>query len=201
MIIEIKVPTPGESITQVLLSRWLVKEGDFVDKDAEIAEIDSDKATLSLSAEADGTIKLLASEGDTVDVGSVVCTIDTSSVKEIKKTVEKPKQETLELELKEVKPSVQDNSLDNVVHISPLARKVMEEKHITEKEVVEKFKSKRVSRNEILDLTNKETKTEPFSRDAEKKKMTPLRLKLAERLVSVKNETAMLTTFNEINMS
>ena len=201
MIIEIKVPTPGESITQVLLSKWLVKEGDFVDKDAEIAEIDSDKATLSLSAEADGTIKLLASEGDTVDVGSVVCTIDTSSVKEIKKTVEKPKQETLELELKEVKPSVQDNSLDNVVHISPLARKVMEEKHITEKEVVEKFKSKRVSRNEILDLTNKETKTEPFSRDAEKKKMTPLRLKLAERLVSVKNETAMLTTFNEINMS
>ena len=201
MIIEIKVPTPGESITQVLLSRWLVKEGDFVDKDAEIAEIDSDKATLSLSAEADGTIKLLASEGDTVDVGSVVCTIDTSSVKEIKKTVEKPKQETLELELKEVKPSVQDNSIDNVVHISPLARKVMEEKHITEKEVVDKFKSKRVSRNEILDLTNKETKTEPFSRDAEKKKMTPLRLKLAERLVSVKNETAMLTTFNEINMS
>ncbi len=202
MIIEIKVPSPGESITQVLLSRWLVKDGDFVETDAEIAEIDSDKATLSLSAEADGVIKLIAAEGDTVDVGSIVCSIDTSSVKEKVITEEKPKKETVKTEKIAVKEGVKDISTDSVVHISPLARKVMEENNITEKEVVDKFKSKRITRNEILEITNKGYEsTETISRQAEKKKMTPLRLKLAERLVAVKNETAMLTTFNEINMS
>ncbi len=202
MIIEIKVPSPGESITQVLLSKWLVKDGDFVEKDDEIAEIDSDKATLSLSAEADGVIKLIAAEGDTVDVGSVACTIDSSAANTSPKAAEAPKKEVKETKEVKAVETPKAAAVDSAVHISPLARKVMEEKNISEKELVDKFKSKRISRNEVIALTKEEPITmEAFSRQAEKKKMTPLRLKLSERLVSVKNETAMLTTFNEVNMS
>ncbi len=208
MIIEVKVPSPGESISQVLLSKWLVADGDMVEKDAEIAEIDSDKATLSIYAAEDGKIKILAAEGDTVDVGAVVCTIDSSVVAESKAS--EPKAETKEVvktEIKEVQQTKAvgktSKSADVNIHISPLARKVMEENQISEQQLIEKYNSIRISRKEVANLTSQPVANAKvsFSRESEHKKMTPLRQKLSERLVAVKNQTAMLTTFNEVNMS
>jgi 2-oxoglutarate dehydrogenase E2 component (dihydrolipoamide succinyltransferase) len=203
MMIEVKVPSPGESISQVLLSKWLVADGDMVEKDAEIAEIDSDKATLSIYAAEDGKIKLMASEGDTVDVGAVVCVIDASIITE--KDNEKqliPIAETPKVEISKAEKKTEKKE-DVNVHISPLARKVMEENNISEQEIVEKYKSIRISRKEVVNISTKniEPQKVSFSRETEHKKMTPLRIKLAERLVAVKNQTAMLTTFNEVNMS
>lgn len=203
MMIEVKVPSPGESISQVLLSKWLFADGDIVEKDAEIAEIDSDKATLSIYAAEDGKIKLMAAEGDTIDVGAIVCTIDTSVV--AGKSIEKPLASNIEIPKAEpVKSDVKSEKTQELnLHISPLARKVMAENNISEKDIVEKYKSIRISRKEVADIASKgyETAKVSFSREAEHKKMTTLRMKLAERLVAVKNQTAMLTTFNEINMS
>ncbi len=208
MMIEVKVPSPGESISQVLLSKWLVADGDMVEKDAEIAEIDSDKATLSIYAAEDGKIKIHAAEGDTVNVGAVVCTIDSSVVAESKAS--EPKIETKEVVKTEIKAVQQPKaevktakSSDVNIHISPLARKVMEENQISEQQLIEKYNSIRISRKELANLTSQPVATTKasFSRESEHKKMTPLRQKLAERLVAVKNQTAMLTTFNEVNMS
>lgn len=150
MMIEVKVPSPGESISQVLLSKWLVADGDMVEKDAEIAEIDSDKATLSIYAAEDGKIKIHAAEGDTVDVGAVVCTIDSSVVAESKAS--EPKTETKEVVKTEIKAVQQPKAevktakpADVNIHISPLARKVMEENQISEQQLIEKYNSIRIS--------------------------------------------------------
>ncbi len=208
MMIEVKVPSPGESISQVLLSKWLVADGDLVEKDAEIAEIDSDKATLSIYATEDGKVKLMAAEGDTVNVGAVVCTIDSSVV--VESQASEPKTESKEVvkaEIKEVqqpKAEVKTTKPTDVnIHISPLARKVMEENQISEQQLIEKYNSIRISRKEVANLASQPAANikPAFSRQSENKKMTPLRQKLAERLVAVKNQTAMLTTFNEVNMS
>lgn len=210
MRLEIKVPSPGESITQVQLANWLVEDGEFVEKDQEIAEIDSDKATLSISAEADGAIKIDVEAGETIDVGSVIATIDTeakgkkkSAVKEEIK-VEKEKTETPKKEVKTEKKK------PSVAHISPLAQKLMQENDISETALLEFFKTVRVSKKDVeFFVSEKENyktsaQTKPSwggKRDAKRQKMSTLRIKLAERLVSVKNETAMLTTFNEVNMT
>jgi 2-oxoglutarate dehydrogenase E2 component (dihydrolipoamide succinyltransferase) len=220
-MIEIKVPSPGESITQVQLARWLVTDGDIVEKNQEIAEIDSDKATLSISAEEDGKIKLLIGEGETVDVGSVIATIDTE-VKEGKKKQEKniPTQE----EVKETKPIASENkenkikettdaqTTEPVLNLSPLARKLMQQNNLTEAEFLNFLKSYRVGKKDVEFFISQKDKDIPAShtvsasswqgaRETERKKMSTLRLKLSERLVAVKNETAMLTTFNEVNMT
>jgi 2-oxoglutarate dehydrogenase E2 component (dihydrolipoamide succinyltransferase) len=214
MALEVKVPSPGESITQVMLSRWLVQDGNFVEKDAEIAEIDSEKATLSISAEADGVIKILIPEGETIAVGTVICTLEPSETpmaKEEKKEKEPnpdvQKETPQDVEKQE---NIQLESKDPEVKLSPLARKVLQEKEYSEKELIEKFKRVRLSRKQVNEIENTHlelvTKHDAGSewnnsRETERKKMTPLRIKLSERLVSVKNETAMLTTFNEVNMS
>lgn len=214
MALEVKVPSPGESITQVMLSRWLVQDGDFVEKDAEIAEIDSEKATLSISAEIDGVIKIRISEGETIAVGTVICTLEPSEspmAKEEKKEKEPnfDVQKEIPQDVKE-QENVQMESKDPEVKLSPLARKVLQEKEYSEKELIEKFKRIRLSRKQVNEIENDnseaiakcDAKSEwNNSREIERKKMTPLRIKLSERLVSVKNETAMLTTFNEVNMS
>ncbi|HNW54209.1 MAG TPA: 2-oxoglutarate dehydrogenase complex dihydrolipoyllysine-residue succinyltransferase, partial [Bacteroidales bacterium] len=210
MIIEIKAPTPGESITEVQIANWLVKNGDYVAKDTEIAEIDSDKATLTVTAEAAGTVAILVEAGETVSVGTVIARIDSSAdapamqqaeVKEKSEPV-KPEPATVQLET----PKTTD---EPGIKITPLARKIMEEKQLTGREVLEQLGHPRITRQDVLNASEGKTAEAPLyqpqaitnSRGQERKKLSTLRIKLAERLVSVKNETAMLTTFNEVNMS
>jgi len=216
MRIDIKVPSPGESITQVQLANWLVEDGDFVEKDQEIAEIDSDKATLSLSAEADGKIKILTEAGETIDVGTIIATIDTEAKGEKKAKAETKVQKEVntKLEVKKVEaPKVEVIDVKekpSLAHISPLAQKLMQQNNISESDLIDFFKSVRVSKKDVeFYVSEKDNhKTTDIakpswggSRDSNRKKMSSLRIKLAERLVSVKNETAMLTTFNEVNMT
>ncbi len=223
MIIEIKVPSPGESISEVQLASWLVNDGDFVEKDAEIAEIDSDKATLTVSAAEDGIIKLLAEAGDMIKVGAVVATIDSSAAKpagtpkSTAKTDEKPAEAKAPV-VDEVKPSSAPAEKSPAIqeeqnlHVSPLARRIMKEKEVTEGDILDYISKIRIGKADIEEVAS--AKSAPSSsniaipktskagtRNSERKKMSTLRQKLAQRLVSVKNETAMLTTFNEVNMS
>lgn len=247
MLVEVKVPSPGESITEVQIANWLVEDGDHVEKDDEIVEIDSDKATLSISAEAEGAIKIEVSEGETVEVGAIIAKIDTEATgkkkekaeekeEEQKEEVTEKKQEqtTSEKEPSEqkkkadkqqkAKASAQDQPSEDKGgeaiewHVSPLAKKLMEENNIRQEDFVEFFKKYRISRADVefyLENRDKvEAKSSPQTshaqdvlpgdwkgnRDTERKKMSTLRKKLSQRLVSVKNETAMLTTFNEVDM-
>ncbi len=212
MRIDIKVPSPGESITQVQLANWLVEDGEFVEKDQEIAEIDSDKATLSISAEADGMIKITIEAGETIDVGTIIASIDTEAKGEkkvkteakIEKKIEDPKST---IPQKEEEKKIEKTS---VAHISPLAQKLMQKNNISEGELVEFFKSIRVSKKDVEFFVSEKDNHKSIdtsksvwggNRSSNRKKMSSLRIKLAERLVSVKNETAMLTTFNEVNMT
>ncbi|MBN2236660.1 MAG: 2-oxoglutarate dehydrogenase complex dihydrolipoyllysine-residue succinyltransferase [Bacteroidales bacterium] len=218
MIVEIKVPSPGESITEVQIASWLVEDGALVQKNQDIAEVDSDKATLSISAEEAGQIKLLVEEGDTVEIGTVICSIDTSvSVPET--TTEsvltaKPTEVVKEkpVESKPVsKEKVIEEATESEMHLSPLARKLMKEKNISEAEITAFYKSLRLGVKDV-DFYAQSKQNQPLAsdqsesswggtRNQEAKKMSLLRKKLAQRLVSVKNETAMLTTFNEVNMT
>lgn len=215
MLVEIKVPTPGESITEVEIGKWLVADGEHVDKDQEVAEIESDKATLTLSATETGQIKILVSEGTRVAVGAVACTIDTgvSSGKKAvtSKSVSEPSADTSEKtvavpEQVVVAGQVEIQQEPNV-KVTMVARKMMEDNHLSMEEVLSGLH--RISKSDIeavLALPVNE-KTVPVSvrkaasRNVKTEKMTSLRRKLSERLVAVKNETAMLTTFNEIDMS
>jgi 2-oxoglutarate dehydrogenase E2 component (dihydrolipoamide succinyltransferase) len=222
MIIEIKVPSPGESITQVQLASWLVEDGAFVERDTEVAEIDSDKATLSLSAAESGQIKILVPAGETVDVNSIVATIDTG-VEGVAKPVEKAaKPEAAAQEVKKPEPEKKAElpkaekpatTESAGIHISPLAKKLLEANNLSESDLLGFYKRLRVSKDDVMQFLDDQKNIPATSagasqaaswggtRDLERKKMTTLRLKLAERLVSVKNETAMLTTFNEVNMT
>jgi len=220
-MIEVKVPSPGESITEVQIASWLVGDGDFVEKDQEIVEIDSDKATLSISAEEDGKIKIQVQEGETVEVDAVIATIDTS-VKGEKKKKDATKKEKADetVEEKKVEPETKDEPentekkletvhTDAVLNISPLAKKLMQENNVSESEFVEFMKSYRVGKKDVEFFLSNKGSVSPAAtgsswggtRDTDRKKMTTLRMKLSERLVAVKNETAMLTTFNEVNMT
>lgn len=223
-MIEVKVPSPGESITEVQIATWLVTDGDFVEKDQEIAEIDSDKATLSISAQEDGQIKILIEEGETVEVNSVIALIDTSvkgGAKKKKDTsikTEEPGIESQDPRVKNQESKLEEQpetssqqpatSNQEQLNISPLAKKLMQENNVSEAEFINFMKGFRVGKKDV-EFFLSEKKNVPIAattswggtRDSESKKMSTLRLKLAERLVSVKNETAMLTTFNEVNMT
>ncbi len=222
MIVEIKVPSPGESITEVQLAAWLVENGQQVEKDQDVVEIDSDKATLSVAALADGKIELLTQEGDTVDVGSVIARIDTEAVGIIKEVAEiaKPEAKAPEQKIPDKKPVAaappnrRQEPLENYeLTISPLARKLMAENNLTENEMATFFKSVRFGRRDVeyflQNRDNTKISENPVQRNSAwsggrkstRKKMSMLRKKLAQRLVSVKSETAMLTTFNEVNMT
>ncbi|MDP3913129.1 MAG: 2-oxoglutarate dehydrogenase complex dihydrolipoyllysine-residue succinyltransferase [Bacteroidota bacterium] len=220
MLFEIKIPTPGESITEVEIGKWLVADGDLVSKDQEIAEVESDKATLTLAATESGQIKILISEGETVAVGTIVCNIDTSVVPE--KNPEKqpiaselfpePKEVTVVKSAKTTVYEVKVKPEESNVKITPLAHKMMEDNHLSMEEVLNGLH--RISKSDIEavlalpkqekgsgKLTSTTSTSSASDRTVKREKMTMLRRKLAERLVSVKNETAMLTTFNEIDMS
>jgi 2-oxoglutarate dehydrogenase E2 component (dihydrolipoamide succinyltransferase) len=211
MLIELKVPTPGESITEVELGKWIVADGDIVEKGQELGEVESDKATLTLSASEAGKIKILISEGDRVAVGVVACTIDTSFASAEKpasaKAVSEPKPETKkEVVAAPEKVIVVKNQVkpeESNVKVTPVAREIMEENHLSMDDVLAGLH--RISKSDIeavLALPKElSPKKKTSSRSEKREKMTSLRRKLSERLVAVKNETAMLTTFNEIDMS
>lgn len=207
-MLEMKVPSPGESITEVEIATWLVKDGDYVEKDQAIAEVDSDKATLELPAEESGIITLKAEEGDVVEVGQVVCLIDTSAAKpEGGAAAEAPKAEVKEEPKKEEAPKAAPAPAAPAATYatgtpSPTAKKVLDEKGIDASQVKGSGRDGRITQEDAVRFTPA-MGTAPVSgnRAQSEKKMSVLRRKIAQRLVSVKNETAMLTTFNEVDMS
>jgi 2-oxoglutarate dehydrogenase E2 component (dihydrolipoamide succinyltransferase) len=204
MILEMKVPSPGESISEVEIAAWLVKTGDYVEKDQEIAEIDSDKATLALPAEESGIIELIANDGDVVEVGQVVCKIDTSASKpEAKSKEEKPAKEekseaasTPKAETKE-EPKAETYASGTA---SPAAKKILAEKNLDPSQVKGTGKDGRITKEDAMQAKASMGSSNGGKRGMERTRLSSLRRKLAERLVSVKNETAMLTTFNEVDM-
>lgn len=204
-ILEMKVPSPGESITEVEIATWLVKDGDYVEKDQAIAEVDSDKATLELPAEQAGIITLKAEEGEVVKVGQVVCLIDMSAAKpegaaapvaEAPKTEEAPKVEA-------PKPAAAPAATYATNSPSPAAKKILDEKGIDAAAVSGTGRDGRITKEDALNATPGAPAMGVSSgnRAQTTTKLSVLRRKLAARLVSVKNETAMLTTFNEVDMS
>ena len=209
-IVELKVPSPGESITEVVIARWIKNTGDVVEKDDVLAEVDSDKATLTLNAEESGKIEVLAAEGDTVKVGQVVVKIDTSFKPEAKAAVVAPKAEAKVEAKKEAPVAVAEKSASYASGTpSPSASKIMAENNVSAKQVNGTGKDGRITKQDVLAALSNglPTVVDVISnswkggRDKERSKMTSLRKTVAKRLVAVKNETAMLTTFNEVDMS
>lgn len=210
MILEMKVPSPGESIKEVEIATWLVKDGDYVEKDQAIAEVDSDKATLELPAEMSGIITLKAEEGDTVAVGAVVCLIDTDAAKPAgdapaAPAAEAPKAEAPKAEVKAEAPKAAPAPAAAPSYAagtpSPAARKILDEKNIAPATVSGTGKGGRITKDDAVNAVPSMGTPTGGSRGSERTKLSMLRRKVAERLVSAKNETAMLTTFNEVNMT
>ena len=201
MILEMKVPSPGESITEVEIAQWLVSNGDYVEKDQAIAEVDSDKATLELPAEVSGTITLKAEEGDAVSVGAIVCLIDTDG--KDNKTNEKI--ESLEKNLETDKEKIEAPSIPNNYAAptpSPAAKKIIDERGISSSDIKGSGRGGRITKNDALNaIPSMGSKPEWGERQQNREKLSMLRRKVAERLVEAKNETAMLTTFNEGDMN
>lgn len=201
-----KVPSPGESITEVEIATWLVKDGDYVEKDQAIAEVDSDKATLELPAEASGIITLKAEEGDAVKVGQVVCLIDTGAAKPDgaaapAKAEEAPKAEEKKEEPKKEEPKAAPAATYATGTPSPAAKKILEEKNISPESITGTGKGGRITKDDAVNAVPSMGTPTGGNRGSERTKLSMLRRKVAERLVSAKNETAMLTTFNEVNMT
>ena len=202
MVLEMKVPSPGESITEVEIAAWLVEDGDYVEKDQAIAEVDSDKATLELPAEESGVITLKAEEGDAVEVGAVVCLIDMDGAKPASTGAEKkaPKKEKSESDKNPESEKTEEKTYASGTP-SPAARKILEEKNIDPTQVKGTGKDGRITKDDALKATPSMGEAlNDEDRKSERKKLSMLRRKVAQRLVSVKNETAMLTTFNEVDM-
>ena len=206
MILEMKVPSPGESIKEVEIATWLVKDGDYVEKDQAIAEVDSDKATLELPAEASGIITLKAEEGDAVAVGAVVCHIDTAAAKPegsapaAAPAAEAPKAEAPKQAPAPVAPAAPAATYATGTP-SPAAKKILDEKNIAPATVSGTGKGGRITKDDAVNAVPSMGTPTGGSRGVERTKLSMLRRKVAERLVSAKNETAMLTTFNEVNMT
>lgn len=204
MVLEMKVPSPGESITEVEIAQWLVADGDYVEKDQAIAEVDSDKATLELPAEASGIITLKAEEGDAVGVGEVVCLIDTGAAKPDSSATEETPKAAAKAEVKEEKkaePAPKQQATYAAGTPSPAANKILQEKNIKPEAVTGSGKAGRITKEDAVQATPSMGTPGNGSRNSSSKRMSMLRRKVAERLVMVKNETAMLTTFNEVDMS
>jgi len=193
MLLEMLVPSPGESISEVEIAEWLVEDGDYVEKDQAIAEIDSDKATLELPAEKSGKIKIVVAEGETVAVGDVVCLIDTNEVQAEKSSKEKAEKATKPNEL------LVDQNNHKKVKSTPLADAIIKKNNLKLDDVKGSGEDGKITKNDVLEMINNSSNV--IGREYTYKKMSSLRRKIATRLVTVKNETAMLTTFNEVDMS
>ena len=213
MIKEFKIPSPGESISEVEIATWMVDDGAFVEKNDELAEVESDKATLVLVAEESGVINIKAQVGETVAVGSIAYSIDTSAEgqkmekKEDKEPEEKPAHDTPP-RVEQKKPETPQPIENSQAKVTPVAAEMMKEHHLNIDDILNGLR--RITKTDVqavIDLNKKQPeptitlKNELFSREVERAKMTMLRRRLSQRLVSVKNETAMLTTFNEVDMS
>ena len=201
MILEMKVPSPGESITEVEIAEWLVQEGDYVEKDQAIAEVDSDKATLELPAEASGTVTFKAEVGDAVEVGAVVCLIDTSAAKPEGGDAPKAAASTPEVAVAPKAEAVA-NTTYATGSASPAAKKILSEKGIEATAITGTGKDGRITKEDAVKAVpamGQQVNVE--GRGVSRSKLSMLRRKVAERLVTAKNETAMLTTFNEVDMS
>ena len=221
MIVEMKVPSPGESITEVVIANWLKTTGDYVEKDEEICEIDSDKATLTLNAEESGKLEILVKAGETVRVGEVVCKIDTSAAAPApSKAREKVGAEAGAISYGNIKngtgltankdvspaPVTSEGSSYAKGHPSVAAKKILDENNIAPAKIKGTGVNGRITKEDALKALSAGFNGEVMqgwggTRDTDRQKMSPLRKKIAQRLVAVKNETAMLTTFNEIDMS
>jgi 2-oxoglutarate dehydrogenase E2 component (dihydrolipoamide succinyltransferase) len=198
MILEMKVPSPGESISEVEIAEWLVRDGDYVEKDQTIAEVDSDKATLELPAEESGIITLKAEEGDAIAVGAVVCHIDTSAAKPAgQDTKSAPAKAPISKNTATAAPAQTSYATGTA---SPAARKIIAEKGIDTAAITGTGRDGRITKEDAINAVPS-MGTPVGERHTSRKKMSMLRRKVAERLVAAKNETAMLTTFNEVNMS
>jgi 2-oxoglutarate dehydrogenase E2 component (dihydrolipoamide succinyltransferase) len=220
-MLEMKVPSPGESITEVQISRWIKKDGDYVEKDEEICEIDSDKATLTLAAEASGILKTLVKEGDTIAVGATVCTIDTDG--KAPAEVQKPesgsqktengqktesgqkseKKEATVVAVDTTKEAKKDSKSYTEGIPSVAADKIMREKGLSPTQVTPTGKGGRITKSDVVNArtTQQQNGSTEGSRNVRREKMTMLRKRVSQRLVAVKQETAMLTTFNEVDMT
>ena len=213
MVLEMKVPSPGESITEVEIAQWLVEDGDYVEKDQAIAEVDSDKATLELPAEMSGVITLKAEEGDAVEVGAVVCLIDTTAKapasstyeggdegggsKDVEERIAKEHTETAKTN--EKAPAETSKTYASGTP-SPAAKKILDEKGMTASQVSGTGRDGRVTKEDAVKAQPSMGTPGPGTRGESRTKLSMLRRKVAERLVEAKNTTAMLTTFNEVNM-
>ena len=201
MILEMKVPSPGESITEVEIAEWLVQEGDYVEKDQAIAEVDSDKATLELPAEASGTVTFKAEVGDAVEVGAVVCLIDTSAAKPEVGDAPKATVATPEV-VSTPKVEAVANTSYATGSASPAAKKILSEKGIEANAIPGTGKDGRITKEDAVKaVPSMGQQINVEGRGVSRSKLSMLRRKVAERLVTAKNETAMLTTFNEVDMS
>jgi 2-oxoglutarate dehydrogenase E2 component (dihydrolipoamide succinyltransferase) len=207
--LEMKVPSPGESISEVIIANWLVKNGDYVQKDQVIAEIDSDKATLELAAESAGTIEIKVQAGDTIAVGGVACIIDTSAAAPAGVSAPSPAAPaaTAATPAPSVTPDPMPVSNNHPAsgHPSPSAAKMMAEANISAQQVKGSGPGGRITKNDVVmalagGIDTAAVVQRGGTREERREKMTNLRKKISERLVSVKNTTAMLTTFNEVNM-
>lgn len=196
-----KVPSPGESITEVEIAEWLVQDGDYVEKDQAIAEVDSDKATLELPAEVSGSITLKAEEGDAVAVGSVVCLIDTTASKP-EGSLDSNTSETPAPVVQLPTPTIENKSTYASGTASPAAKKILAEKEIDTSAITGTGRDGRITKDDAAKaVPSMGKKIDTEGRGVKRTKLSMLRRKVAERLVAAKNETAMLTTFNEVDMS
>ena len=202
MVLEMKVPSPGESITEVEIAQWLISDGDYVEKDQAIAEVDSDKATLELPAEVSGTVTLKAEEGDTVEVGAVVCLIDTEGKPSGEKTADKTKEEPMQKVTNEKNDEMSKKDIYASGSPSPSAKKIIQEKGLDLDQIKGTGRDGRIIKEDVIKaVPSMGSPSKEGNRSDKREKLSMLRRKVAERLVSVKNETAMLTTFNEADMS
>ena len=188
-----KVPSPGESITEVEISQWLVKDGDVVKKDQTIAELDSDKATLDLPAEASGKITLKAEEGDSISVGDIVCLIDTSE------SISEELTKSVEPDIDPINDKITQTTQNESISVTPLARSIASEKGIDLNDI--KAEGQKITKDDVLKAVPAMGSSSDETRIESRERLSMLRRKVSERLVSVKNETAMLTTFNEADLS
>jgi 2-oxoglutarate dehydrogenase E2 component (dihydrolipoamide succinyltransferase) len=205
-IVDIKVPSPGESISEVRIARWLVKDGDVVSKDQVLGEIDSDKATLELSAEAEGKVQLLAKEDQTVNVGDVVVKVDTAFKAEKKEKAAVPAAAAPAPAAKAEAPK--PAPVAAAAHATPVAKAMLDEKGVSADKVKGSGPNGRITKSDVVAYVAGGVKADAIamngwggSRNQSRQKMTSLRQTVAKRLVAAKNQTAMLTTFNEVDMS
>ena len=204
MAIEIKVPSVGESITEVTLVKWMKKDGEWVERDEMIAELESEKATFEINAEQAGVLKIIAVEGDTLKIGDIACSIDTEGAKPEGKaalasaTIEIKKETTVSAPVAAPVPT------ENITKTTPVAAAIIADKKIDIKTVVASGSNGKIVKQDVLEALNnpgRKPGVALFSRNTRVEKMSNLRKTISRRLVEAKNTTAMLTTFNEVDMS